>query len=173
LGATSKNNSKTFDDCHTPPLLKNNETALVDSGCTGHFLLSNAQSLNKKVTNNPLTVIFPNGQTMESTHTAFLYIPELSKAASAAHIFSAMENNSLLSVGHLCDEGYSVFFSISEVTIQDSEQKTLLKWIRDSNTGLWRINVCKKKVQIKNVSDTPYNQISAANNVYSLRNTGA
>jgi hypothetical protein len=39
LGATSKNNSETFDDCRTPPLLKNNETALVDSGCNGHFLL--------------------------------------------------------------------------------------------------------------------------------------
>jgi hypothetical protein len=87
LGATPENNSKTFDDCRTPPLLKNNETALVDSGCTGHFLLSNAPCLNKKVTSNPLPVRFPNGQTMESTHTAFLDIPELSKAASAAHIF--------------------------------------------------------------------------------------
>jgi hypothetical protein len=34
-----------------------------------------------------------------------------------------MENNSLLSVGHLCDEGYYVLFSISQVTIQDSKQK--------------------------------------------------
>jgi hypothetical protein len=86
LQAKSKNYSETFDDCLTPPLLKNNETALVDSGCTGHFLLSNAPSLHKKVTNNPLTVRLPNGQTMESTDTAFLDIPELSKAASAAHI---------------------------------------------------------------------------------------
>jgi hypothetical protein len=42
---------------------------------------------------------------MDSMHTAYLDIPELSKAASVAHIFSAMENNSLLSVGQLCDEG--------------------------------------------------------------------
>jgi hypothetical protein len=85
---------------------------------------------------------------MESTHIAFLDIPELSKAASAAHIFSAMENNSLLSVGQLCDERYTVLFSISEVTIQDSEQKTLLKGSQDSNTGLWRINLCTKKTQL-------------------------
>jgi deoxyxylulose-5-phosphate synthase len=71
------------------------------------------------MTKNPLTVRFPNGQTMESTHTAFFDILELSKSAAAAHIFSAMENNSLLSVGQLCDEGYSLLFSISEVTIQD------------------------------------------------------
>jgi hypothetical protein len=62
---------------------------------------------------------------MESTHTAFGDIPELSKAASAAHIFPAMQNNSLLSVGHLCDEGYSVLFIISEFTVLDSKQKTL------------------------------------------------
>jgi hypothetical protein len=61
---------------------------------------------------------------MKCTHTAVLDIPELSKAATAAHIFPAMENNSLLSMGKLCDEGYSVFFSINEVTILDSTQKS-------------------------------------------------
>jgi hypothetical protein len=68
-----------------------------------------------------------------------------------------MENNSLLSVGQLCDEGYSVLFSISEVTVLDSKQKSLLKGSRDSNTGLWRINVCKKKVQTKYETATPQN----------------
>jgi hypothetical protein len=76
-------------------------------------------------------------------------------------------------VGQLCDEVYSVLFSISEVTILDSKQKTLLKGSRDSNTGLWRINVCKNKVQTKYETANQQHQISAANNVYSLRNTGA
>jgi hypothetical protein len=173
LGATSKYNSETFDDCRTPPLLKNNETALVDSGCTGHFLLSNATCLNKKVTRNPLKVRLPNGKTMESTHTAFWDIPELSKAASSAHIFPAMKNNSLLSVGQLWNEGYLVLFSISEVIILDSKQITLLKGSRDSNTGLWRKNVFQKKVQTRCSTATPQNQISAANKFYDLRNTGA
>jgi hypothetical protein len=165
--------SETFDDFRTPPLIKNNETSLVDSGFTGHFLLSNAPFLNKKVTSNPLTVIFPNGQTMESTHTAFLDIPEFSKAASAAHICPAMENNSLLSVGQLYDEGYSTLFSISEFTIMDSKQNTLMKGSRDSNTGVWRINVCQKKVQTICSTATTQNQISAANIFYELCNTGS
>jgi hypothetical protein len=110
---------------------------------------------------------------MESTHIAFLDIPELSKAASADHIFPAMEKNSLLSVGKLCDEGYSILFSISEVTFLDSKQKKPLKGSRDSNTGLWRINLCKKKVQVKYGTSQPHNQISASNNVYYLHNTGA
>jgi hypothetical protein len=52
LGETSKNNSEKFDDCRTPPLLNNNETALVDSGCNVHFLLKNAPCLNNKVAIN-------------------------------------------------------------------------------------------------------------------------
>jgi hypothetical protein len=45
---------------------------------------------------------------LDSTHTTLFDIPELSKAASVAHIFP--------SVGNLCDEGYSILFSISKVT---------------------------------------------------------
>jgi hypothetical protein len=73
---------------------------------------------------------------MDSTHTALLDIPELSQAASVVRIFSAMENNSLLSVGKLCDEGYSVLRSIITVTVLDSKQKTFVKGSRDLNTGL-------------------------------------
>jgi hypothetical protein len=64
-----------------------------------------------------LTVRLPNGATMDSTHTASLYIPELNKAASIAHIFPGMAHNSLLSAGQLCNEGYSATFRIDEVTI--------------------------------------------------------
>jgi hypothetical protein len=54
---------------------------------------------------------------MKSTHTATLDIPQLSKVAKAAHVFPVMENNSLFSVGQLCDEGYFVFFSTFGVKI--------------------------------------------------------
>jgi hypothetical protein len=82
-----------------PPLLKPHETEIVDSGCTGHFLLVNTPCLNKVKSQNPLTVCLPNGTTMESSHTAELNIPELNAAASIAHIFPGMANHYLLSVG--------------------------------------------------------------------------
>jgi hypothetical protein len=123
---TSKNKKGKNDDCLTPPLLKHNETALFDSGFTGNFLLSNAPCLHKYMTTNPLTVRLPNGQTMKSTHTALLYIPQLSKAEKAAHTFPAMEKNSLLSVGQFCDEVYSVVSSIDEVTILNATHKTII-----------------------------------------------
>jgi hypothetical protein len=63
------------------------KTAIVDSGCTGHFLLVNTPCLNKIKSQTPLTVRLPNGATMESSHTAELDIPELNAAASKAHVF--------------------------------------------------------------------------------------
>jgi hypothetical protein len=91
-----------FEDCRTPQLLEPHETAIVDSGCTGYFLLVNAPCLRKVKSQNPLTVRLPNGVTMEANHTAALDIPELNKASSIAHVFPGMANHSLLSVGQLC-----------------------------------------------------------------------
>jgi hypothetical protein len=54
VGAAFKRNSETFEACRVPPLLQHQDTAIVDSGCTGHFLLSNAPCHNKKKSTNPL-----------------------------------------------------------------------------------------------------------------------
>jgi hypothetical protein len=109
-----------FEECRTPLPLKPRETAIVDSGCTGHFLLVNAPCLNKAKSQNPLTVRLPNGATLESTHTAALDIPALNKAAAIAHVFPGMANHYLLSVGQLWNEGYTVTFRIDSVTIHNS-----------------------------------------------------
>jgi hypothetical protein len=158
------NNKTTFEVCRTPPLLEQHETAIVDSGCTGHFLLVNARCLNKVETQTPLTVRLPNGATMESSHTADLDIPELNADASKAHVFPVMAHHSILSVGQLCDEGYIVTFKQDTVTICNSGNSQILSGPRDLNTGLWRINL---KQTHKHIPDT------IANNVYELRNTGA
>jgi hypothetical protein len=110
VGAATLNNNSTFGVCRTPPLLAQHETAILDSGCTGHFLLVTAPCLNKVASHTPLTVRLPNGAIMESSHTADLEIPGLNASASKAHVFPGMANHSLLSVGKLCDEGYIFTF---------------------------------------------------------------
>jgi hypothetical protein len=95
---------------------------------------------------------------------ASLDIPELSKAASIAHVFPGMANNYLLSVGQLCTEGYYITFRIDAFTIYSSAGKSILKGKRDLNTGLWCINLRHEK---------PQHAIYVANNVYELCNTGA
>jgi hypothetical protein len=146
-----------FEYCRTPPLLEPHETAIVDSGCTGHFLLVNAPCLSKVKFQNPLTVRLRNGTTMESTHTAALDIPELNKDASIAHFFPGMVNYSLLLVGQLCNEGYTVTFRIESVTIHNSQGIQILRGDRDLYTGLWWINLRKEHQQ-------PQQEVS--NNVY-------
>jgi deoxyxylulose-5-phosphate synthase len=133
-----------FEECRNPPLLEPHETSIIDSGCTFHFLLVNAPCLSKVKSQNPLTVRLPNGATMESTHTAALEIPEINKAASIAHVLPGMTNHYLLSVGQLCNEGFTVTFRIESFTIHSSQSIQVLRGARDLDTGLWRINLRKE-----------------------------
>jgi hypothetical protein len=162
---TSLNNREKFEDFLflTPPLLYHDETVIVDSGCTGHFLLIDAPCRNKIKVKNPLRVRLPNGETMDSTNTSSLDIPEISEAASVEHFPPYMANNSLLSVGQLCNDGYYVTFRIDDIKIYNLAGKSILKGQRDLGTGLWRINLRSNTHQLK---------IAEANNVYELRNTG-
>jgi hypothetical protein len=48
-----------------------------------------------------------------------------------------MANNSLLSVGKLCNEGYYVTFKIDGITTFNDGGKSILKGNRDLGTGLW------------------------------------
>jgi hypothetical protein len=161
LGVASKNNSETLEACRTPPLLDLHKTAIVDSGCTGHFLLVNAPCHNKIKSISPLRVRLPNGDTVDSTHTASLGIPELSEAAYVSHVFPYMAIKTLLYVGQLYNEGYSVIFKIYGVTIFNTNGKTILKCQRYASTGLWCINFR---------SDKPQMQIPESNHVYELCN---
>jgi hypothetical protein len=75
-----------------------------------------------------------------------------------------MADHSLLSVGQICNEGYTVTFRIDAVTIYNSKEVQILKGARDLDTGLWRINLRKEHQQ---------HPQEAVNNVYELCNTGA
>jgi hypothetical protein len=75
-----------------------------------------------------------------------------------------MTNHSLLSVGQLCNEGYTVTFKNASVTICDPQEFQILSGARDLDTGLWRINLRKENQQ---------SQQAVANKVYELSNTGA
>jgi hypothetical protein len=92
-----------FEDCRTPPIIKPHKTAIVEP-----FYVSQR-------------AMFEQSQVSKSVNsTAELYIPELNKAASIAHVFPGMANHSLLSFGKLCNEGYTVTFRIDSVTIHNS-----------------------------------------------------
>jgi hypothetical protein len=69
-----------------------------------------------------------------------------------------MANQSLLSVGQLCDEGHIV-----SATVCNSQNSQTLSGARDLNTGLWRINL---------KPDNNHIPEPIVNNMFELRNTG-
>jgi hypothetical protein len=150
--------------CRTLPILKPQETEIVDSGCTDHFLLVNAPCLNKVKSQTLLTVRLPNRATMESSRTPELNIAALNTDASIAHVSPGMANHYILSVGHLCHKGYIVAFNNASVTVCNSQKFQILSGPRDLDTGLWCINLKQDNQQVHQ---------PVANNVYALRNTGA
>jgi hypothetical protein len=99
-------------------------------------MLVNAPCLNKVKSQNLLTVRLSNGATMESAHTFALNITELNKYASIAHVPPGISNHFLLSVGKLCNEGYTVTFRNASVTICNSQELQFFKGLR---LGHWTL----------------------------------
>jgi hypothetical protein len=120
------------------PSIQSQSTALLDSGCTAHFILANAICSNKIPTATPLAARLPNGDTIASTHTETLNMPALPHAARQAHILPGLAQYSLLYVGQMCDSGCYVTFTTTEVTVTNGESTNLIG-LRDKESSLWRV----------------------------------
>ena len=72
--------------------------AILDSGATGHFLVTMAPKSSVSPENNPIRVALPTGDTVQSTHTCTLALPQLPAKARGGHIIPGLAAYSLLSV---------------------------------------------------------------------------
>ena len=90
------------------------ETAILDSGCSSHFLTSTVSTTN----NNPNTDIevqLPDGSLVTSSHEATIALhTTLPPAAQTAHVLPDL-NHSLISIGQLCDAGCTATFNNTTV----------------------------------------------------------
>ena len=136
-------------------------TAISDTGATGHFLTSNAPVQNKQVTTNPISILLPNGNTLQSTHTCEVAIPGLRPAAKTAHVVPGLSHASLLSTAVFCDAGYTLTYDANACHVRDGPI-TILTGTRDSNTGLWLIPLTEDK---PTAETTPHH---AAHNVHTI-----
>jgi hypothetical protein len=112
---------------------------IADSGSTGNYVSSNFPVLNVIPTNKPIHITIPDGSTLTSTHEGILDFPLLSPAARHVHIFPALHHCSLLSIGQLCDAGYTVTFDATIMQVSDMHQTVLLTGQRSHDTGLWHV----------------------------------
>ena len=66
----------------------------------------------------PLRVSLPNGDTVQSTYTCTLALPQLTAKARCGHIILGLAAYSLLSVVKLCDAGCDVVFTKVDCTVR-------------------------------------------------------
>ena len=91
---------------------------VADTGATGTFVEMNADCIvNIQPADPPIHVVSPNGEIMQSTHTAELSFAKLPPAARKCHVFPSLASGSLISVGVLCDAGCIATFGKNFVNI--------------------------------------------------------
>ena len=82
----------------------------------------------------------PNNQVVQATHTGYLPIhKEITHKGSEVLIFPHLTNESLISVGQLCDDGCIVFFTKNDFAVLKNN-RLLFKGLRNKQDGLWDFN---------------------------------
>ena len=86
------------------------QTGIVDSGATHLYIAPNVPYGQLDTTENKIRVGTANGQVEISTAKATLPIPQLSADFPATGYIMPTFTNTLIGVGHICDENCTVVF---------------------------------------------------------------
>ena len=116
------------------------EYALSDSGASGHFLVEGAPVTRKRVAKNPISIVLPDGSTVQSTHTCHLDIPWLPDKMTEAHIVPQLAHSSLISTRKFCEAGCKVVFDINECRVYYNNELVLVGG-RDRRSRLWKLPI--------------------------------
>ena len=76
---------------------------------------------------------------MWSTHTALFLFLHMPRAAHQAHIFPALSNKSLISIGLLCNNGFNATFNTTSVSLSDGSTTICVN--RDPKKGLYYLDM--------------------------------
>ena len=123
----------------TLPLIQNNVVAKADSGASRHyFTMKDKHALDnlKPIQHGP-QVGLPNGTYVQATESGDLPLhPTLTPLATKAHIFPALTNSSLISIGQLCDDNCTVVLNKNTLKIY-KDGHMILQGNRNFTDGLW------------------------------------
>ena len=124
----------------TAPLtLVPNTLVIVDYGCTSHFLGPATPFTNKSSTSNGILFGLPNGSSIRSSHAALLTFPQLPIGARQSNVFPALGNRNLISIGQICDHGFSAIFTSKDVSL--TGPNTTLTVTRNTYNVLYYIDL--------------------------------
>lgn len=131
-----------------PPLLQYKPIAKGDSGATKTYLTpEHATLLQNTQRNDNIEVVLPNNDTLKSTTSGELNIPELSTMGRQAYVLNGL-NNSLISLGQLADDNCTIILTKKELQVFKSYKK-ILHGFRNNNDGLWDIPLPNSPLSLK------------------------
>ena len=112
----------------------------ADTGASGTFIKETHKHYLhqlKKSTLGP-QVHLPNNTILQPSHEGILSLNDSPSTNLKAHVLPGMTNESLLSVGQLCDKGYKAIFTKDNLHIKKGH-KTIIEGKRNLKDGLWDI----------------------------------
>jgi hypothetical protein len=116
-----------------------------------------------------MTVTLPNGDTIQSAHTALLNMPHLLNTARLCHIFPKLKNKVLLSIGQFCVHGFTATFTADTLHIYKGAT-SYMQGKRKRTNGLWYIDLENQHKQAVPSSLTTSTTPKEANNLYTIGN---
>ena len=123
-----------------PNPTSNKLLAIADSGANIHPEKQATPTMAPVITENDMKARLPDGITMESTHIATLQLPGISKQARQIHILLKMQTSPLISLGFLCDDGFTITLDKQEMSIKKNGEE-IIKGTRKKKTGTWEVNL--------------------------------
>ena len=144
------------------------EWAILDSGATSHFLVTEAPTSEMTIATMPIRVTIPDGSQVQSMHTCKLAIPELPDVARIGHIIPDLASHYLLSVVKLCNVGCKVSFSKIECIVK-YRRPIVLKGHKCSKTGLWMVPLDTRHSPAQNEQSGSEQVYSSTCNLQTLR----
>ena len=85
------------------------------TGSTRHYLKADVPHLPLTNMGPPIHVGCPNGQTIKSSKPRLLDFPDLSDEVYGGHILPRLTHSSHVSIGKICDVGFTAMFKSQEV----------------------------------------------------------
>jgi hypothetical protein len=94
--------------------------------------------IDRQITDSPITITIPDGNTMTSTHVGHLDIPALPPTATLTHVVPELNTHSLISIGQFCDAGCTATIDSEKLDISYNND-IVVTGNRSTDTGLWHM----------------------------------
>ena len=142
-------------------ILPQQHIGIVDSGATHLYIAPTAPHGPLYTSDATIKVGTANGQVETSAAKATLPISQLSEEFPMTGYIMPSFTNTLIGVGPICDENYTVVFNKRDVTVLLPEGKPILRgWREKKLPRLWRFALKPTNRSIKDYTTT--NQKSSA-----------